>query len=168
MPEDELWAAVQEHHDMILTAYRAFKDKNPIILLDIQEQRIYAYPYKEYKETLSPRSQASLTGQYEDAVASNHIIVFVRDNEQRKLKSYSIENRPARPSIIVAKKKTPVRQTKSDFLREVLNKNINLDYRQVNRLWTKKGNAGEISSALYYQIRQKLGIVTKWRWVKEA
>jgi hypothetical protein len=62
MPEDELWAAVQEHHDMILTAYRAFKDKKPIILLDIQEQRIYAYPYKEYKETLSPRSQASLTG----------------------------------------------------------------------------------------------------------
>jgi hypothetical protein len=61
----------------------------------------------------------------------------------------------------------PARETKSDFLRKVLSKNIDLDYRQVNRLWAKKGYAGEISNALYYQIRQELGIVTEWRWVKE-
>jgi len=68
----------------------------------------------------------------------------------------------------MAKKKASGGETKSDFLRKVLSKNINLDYRQVNRLWAKKGYAGEISSALYYQIRQKLGIVTEWRWVKET
>ena len=91
MAEDELWDAVEEFHDMILVAYGEFEEKKPIILLDIQEQRIYACPYKEFKADLSPKNQASLTEQYEKAVASNRIVVFVRDNDQRKLVSYTIE-----------------------------------------------------------------------------
>jgi hypothetical protein len=91
MPEDELWAAVEEYHDVILTAYADFEEKKPIILVDIQERRIYAYPYKEFKEDMSPRSQASLTEQYEEAIASNRIVVFVRDNDQRRLVSYTID-----------------------------------------------------------------------------
>jgi hypothetical protein len=37
MPEDELWAAVEEYHDLILTAFADFEEEKPIILLDIQE-----------------------------------------------------------------------------------------------------------------------------------
>jgi hypothetical protein len=91
MPEDELWAAVEEHHDVILRAYADFEEKKPIILLDIQEQRIYACPYKDFKDDLSASNQASLTEQYEEAIASNRIVVFVRDNDQRKLVSYTID-----------------------------------------------------------------------------
>jgi hypothetical protein len=68
----------------------------------------------------------------------------------------------------MAKKKTSAGETKSDFLRNALSKNIDLDYRQVNGMWAKRGYPGEISNALYYQIRQELGIVTEWRWVKES
>jgi hypothetical protein len=92
MQEDTLWAAVEEYHDMILTAYGEFEEKKPIILLDIQEERIYACPYKEFKEDLSPKNQASLTEQYEEAIASNRIVVFVRDNDQRMLVSYTIDS----------------------------------------------------------------------------
>jgi hypothetical protein len=38
--------------------------------------------------------------------------------------------------IVMAKKKASGGETKSDFLRKVLSKNIDLDYRQVNRLWS--------------------------------
>jgi hypothetical protein len=58
MPEDDIGAAVQGYHDVILTAYRDFEKRQPIILLDIQERRIDAYPYKEFKADLSPRNQA--------------------------------------------------------------------------------------------------------------
>jgi hypothetical protein len=58
--------------------------------------------------------------------------------------------------------------TKSEFLRKVLSKNPDLDYHQVNRRWAKAGHVGEISNALYYQIRAKLGIRTEWAWVKEG
>lgn len=37
----------------------------PIVLFDIQEQRIYVYPYEEFKNDLSLRSPVALTEQYE-------------------------------------------------------------------------------------------------------
>lgn len=68
----------------------------------------------------------------------------------------------------MAKKKPAKTETKSEFLRRTLGRNPNLDHRQVNQRWTKAGHTGEISNALYYQIRAKLGIKTEWSWVKES
>jgi hypothetical protein len=67
----------------------------------------------------------------------------------------------------MAKKKEPKKETRSEFLRKELSKNPDLDYHQVNRKWIKTGHAGEISNALYYQVRAKMGIHTVWAWVKE-
>lgn len=91
MPEDELWALVEEYYDFILAAYSDFEEEKPIILVDVQEDRIYAYPYEGFKADLNPRNQASLADQYERAVASDRIVVFVRDNDRQKLVSYSID-----------------------------------------------------------------------------
>ena len=66
----------------------------------------------------------------------------------------------------MAKKKAAKKETKSEFLRKVLSKNPNLEYRQVNQRWAKAGHAGEISNALYYRVRADLGIRTEWTWVK--
>jgi hypothetical protein len=67
-----------------------YADKRPIMLYDIQERRVYAHPYKEYRAGLSERSQASLQEQYKDANANGMLVVFVRDNKKKKLKSYSV------------------------------------------------------------------------------
>ncbi len=91
MPQDDLWAAVEEHLDMIVSAYRRFENEKPIVLFDIREQRIYVYPYEAFRHELSIRSQALLTNQYREAVAANKIVVFVRDDDQRKLVSSSID-----------------------------------------------------------------------------
>ena len=91
MPDsDYLLNAVHEQWDNILKMYKLFKDKDPIVLFDIQEQRIYVYPYEEFKSDLKPNSQASLAEQYEQAQQENQIVIFVRDNEKKKLVSYSM------------------------------------------------------------------------------
>lgn len=68
----------------------------------------------------------------------------------------------------MAKKKDGKSETKSDFLRKALSKNPDLEYNQINRLWAKAGHPGQISNALFYQIRSKLGIRTVWTWVHES
>ena len=42
---DHLLEAAQQHWPDILKAYKQFEDNKPIVLFDIQEQRIYVYPY---------------------------------------------------------------------------------------------------------------------------
>lgn len=89
---DYLLEAAEENWPHILTAYRQFEDKKPVVLYDIQENRIYVYPYADFLRDLSERSQVTLKDQYERAVQENKIVVFVRDNEQRRLVSFSMEN----------------------------------------------------------------------------
>ena len=71
--------------------YKRFEAKRPVMLFDLQSQKIYAYPYEEYKADLSERSQAMLTDEYENAIAKNKIVVFVKDNETRRLVSMSFD-----------------------------------------------------------------------------
>lgn len=70
--------------------YGQYAEKRPVMLFDIQEQRVYAFAYKQFRAELSERSQASLKDQYERALASGEIVIFVRDNEKRALVSFSL------------------------------------------------------------------------------
>jgi hypothetical protein len=85
---DPYLEAIQEQWPNIRGLYSIYESKRPIILYDIQEKKIYAYPYKEFRAELSRKSQASLKRDYESASAHGSMIVFVRDNIQRKLVSY--------------------------------------------------------------------------------
>lgn len=40
---------------------------------------------------MAPKSQKSLAEQYEKALRANKIVVFVRDNEQKRLVSFSMD-----------------------------------------------------------------------------
>ena len=88
---EQYWDAVGEQWDNILGLYKRFEAKKPVMLLDIQEQKIYAYPYNDFKSELSKKSQIQLEEQYEAAILDNEMVVFVRDNEKRDLVSYSVE-----------------------------------------------------------------------------
>jgi hypothetical protein len=87
---DPYFSRVQEYWDTILRAYTDFEQKKPVILVDVDEAKIYAYPYHDFKADLAPQSQASLEQQYNAAVRDGKIVVFVRDNRKRKLVSYTI------------------------------------------------------------------------------
>ena len=87
---DPYWRVVQEQYDNLLHLYRQFAKKRPVMLFDMQERRGYAYPYREFSADLSPKSQLSLASQYRDACREGQMVVFIRDNEERKLRSYSV------------------------------------------------------------------------------
>jgi hypothetical protein len=90
IPHDPYWDVVQSLMQNILTIYEVYREKKPVMLFDMQEQRIYVYPYLDFKHDLSERSQRLLQDQYEKAMTDDKIVVFVRDNDARKLVSYTV------------------------------------------------------------------------------
>src|SRR3954454_2746446 len=91
MSDDYLLDAASKPWGLILGAYKAQEEQRPIVLFDIQEQRIYLYEYEGYKDEMNPRNQALLQDQYERAIATNEVVVFVRDNVERRLVSFSFD-----------------------------------------------------------------------------
>jgi hypothetical protein len=89
--QDDLLDAARERAGDILMFYRKFADKKPVMLLELPSQKIYAYPYLDFKNTLSERSQKMLEKEYREAVAHNQIVVFVKDNDRRKMISFSVD-----------------------------------------------------------------------------
>ena len=85
---DSYLEAIEEQWSNIRRLYSICEGERPIMLYDIQEKKIYAYPYKEFRAELSKKSQASLKRDYESASAHRSMIVFVRDNIRQKLVSY--------------------------------------------------------------------------------
>lgn len=88
---EQLLAAADERASDILMFYRRFADKKPVMLLDLPSQRIYAYPYLDFKNTLSERSQMMLKKEYQEALANDQIVVFVKDNDRKKMISFSVD-----------------------------------------------------------------------------
>jgi hypothetical protein len=88
---DYLFDAMAEYWEHVVRIYRQFEDKRPVILYDIQERRIYACPYESFRSEMSPRTQVSLTEQYEQAIAEDKMVVFVRDNDEKRLVSYLLD-----------------------------------------------------------------------------
>jgi len=84
---DDLVEAAENSLPHILMFYKRFEEKRPVMLLDLQSQKLYAYPYEEFKAELGEKSQVMLAAAYEKASPKNKIVVFVRDNENRRLAS---------------------------------------------------------------------------------
>jgi len=87
---DPYWDVIQQEWESILKWYLMFAEKKPVMLYDIQEKKVYAYPYREFWAELNTRSQLSLAEQYQKAVKNEQIVVFVRDNVNEKLASYTV------------------------------------------------------------------------------
>src|ERR1700691_1167324 len=91
MPEsDYLEDAMHRQWCNILKIYKMVEKKKPIMLFDMQEERIYVYPYKEFGDDMTERSRLSLTEQYKEATKETKLVVFVRDNDQKRLVSFSM------------------------------------------------------------------------------
>ena len=88
--DDPYWDLIGERFADICRHYGSFAEKKPVMLLDVQSGRIYAYPFQEFRDDLTERTRASFSEQYQDAVSRGEMVVFVRDNDNRKLRSYSV------------------------------------------------------------------------------
>ena len=92
--KDKYLGVIEIHYPLILEIYLLYEKKKPVMLLDVTEGKIYAYPYKEFKKELNVRGQESLTKQYNEAHRGDQFVIFIRDSQEKKLMSYSL----ARPS----------------------------------------------------------------------
>jgi hypothetical protein len=86
-----LVAAAQQRADKILCFYKLFAEKKPVMLLEMPAEKIYAYPYLDFKNSLNERSQQILEEEYKEALTHNKIVIFVKDTERRKMISFSID-----------------------------------------------------------------------------
>jgi hypothetical protein len=82
---------IYEHWDSLVRVFTTFESKLPILLFDIQEQRIYAHPYQDFVEEMAVKDRPVIARSYEKVIAGKSILVFVRDNEKRKLVSSNVE-----------------------------------------------------------------------------
>jgi hypothetical protein len=78
--------------------YSRFASKRPVMLLELPTRRVYAYPFHGYRADLSARSQALLDDQYAETARTGEMVVFVRDEERRKLVSFNLPVRPIKGS----------------------------------------------------------------------
>ncbi|MCX9085334.1 MAG: hypothetical protein OIN87_11130 [Candidatus Methanoperedens sp.] len=88
---EEFFETVSEYWDNILRLYKKFEDQKPIMLIDVQEKRVYAFPYLEFKSSMNERSQAKLEKEYENALLNNKVVVFMQDNEKKQLFSQDFD-----------------------------------------------------------------------------
>ena len=56
----------------------------------MSEKKIYSYIYSEFLKSLNLRSQNLLKKQFENAQKTNKIVLFIRDEENKVFKSYTI------------------------------------------------------------------------------
>lgn len=87
---DEFFAILDQYMAHLQIFYKRHAAKKPIMELSLPSRKIYAYPSAEYIKTLSSRSQKLLKKEYRAAIRRNRMVVFVRDDEERVLKSISI------------------------------------------------------------------------------
>lgn len=91
--------------------YAICEDRHAVSLFDTEEQKIYAYNYQGFQADSNSNSQEILEEQFADAVATSKIVVFVRDNENRRRVSYAVPVQEA-PEETISKPPKVRRQSK--------------------------------------------------------
>ncbi len=88
--KDDCLAEIDKHMAPLQLLYRQFADRKPVMEIIFPAGQTAAYPYSEYCKTLSARSRQMLREEYRDANENGEMVVFVRDENEKVLKSVSV------------------------------------------------------------------------------
>ncbi len=92
--DDPYLDLIDEKWDKIMLIYEVFKNKKPIIEYDITNKKFYAYPAKDYIQGLSLRTRNHTRKMYKEAVRNNQFLLFIKDYENQRLRSYVFDLPP--------------------------------------------------------------------------
>lgn len=87
---DPYLGLIEEQWANIASLYNEHADKYPVMLVDVRELEIHAFPFAEFRTLLDSPSQAALDEQYQRAVENRQMVLFVRDTEHKIFQSYSL------------------------------------------------------------------------------
>ena len=76
--------------DKVYEFYNMSDRKDLVMVYEMKENIIYSYIYGEFKKGLKEPSGEMLEKQYHEASESNRIVLFIRDEVRKKLKSYIV------------------------------------------------------------------------------
>ena len=79
---------IAEYWPTIMKAWQVYRDRCPVIECDLKERKVYAYPAKDYINSLSERTRAETLRQYKTLTASGGMMLFIKDPKRQVLKSY--------------------------------------------------------------------------------
>ena len=79
---------ILEHWNEITGMYLAFEEKQPIIEFNATRNLIIAYPAEEFINGLSDRTRDNTMQQYRKCTEDGALMVFVRDEVKKVLRSY--------------------------------------------------------------------------------
>jgi hypothetical protein len=88
---DPYIAVISEQWTNIAQLYNQFADKYPVMLVDLGDHSLHAFPSSEFRSLLDTSSQVAFDEQYKRAVANRQMVLFVRDLENKVFQSYSLQ-----------------------------------------------------------------------------
>ncbi len=81
---------IKEQWPSIADTYNRYAEQRPIMLVDVQESVIHAYPYEEFVMLLDAPSRRQVDVQYRRAIDSRQMVLFVRDTDNKVFQSYTL------------------------------------------------------------------------------
>ena len=89
--EDKIYLdKIDEIGNDVYNFYNRSDRKDLVMFYEMNENKIYSFIYSEYKNNLNAKSAKMLETQYQKAQESGRIVLFIRDEERMKVKSYII------------------------------------------------------------------------------
>ena len=82
---------VRQHWAAIADVYNQFAAHHPVMLVDVQEGEIHAFPFADFAMQLAPASRTTVAEQYARAVETRCMVLFVRDTERKVFQSYTLQ-----------------------------------------------------------------------------
>ena len=86
--DDHYWDVIKKAWPRIISTYRLFQNKKPILEYKLPDRKIYAYPAIDYINSLSLRTREKTRQEYQQACLELKMMIFVRDMENNILRSY--------------------------------------------------------------------------------
>jgi hypothetical protein len=81
---------IQQHWPQVTALYNQHAENHPVMLFDVQEGDLHAFPYDEFLTLLDAPSRDALADQYGRALENRQMVLFVRDVENKIFQSYSL------------------------------------------------------------------------------
>ncbi len=82
---------VRQHWADIASVYNQFAAHRPVMLVDVQEGEIHAFPFADFTMQLDSASRATVAEQYQRALETRCMVLFVRDTERKVFHSYTLQ-----------------------------------------------------------------------------
>ncbi|MFH1146306.1 MAG: hypothetical protein V1736_01200 [Pseudomonadota bacterium] len=86
--DDPYVEKIIEAWNTVSHAYTVYEHKKPIIEYELPHGIVYAYPAKEYIDSLSARTRDQARQQYEEVSEARKFMVFISDTDKKVLRSY--------------------------------------------------------------------------------